>query len=105
MRDDLRDLMLESMPASIKDMTKATGYAYQQARKLVLELKADGLCYVLRWKGATAIYAAGQRKDAPIPEPLGQQEHNRKWRHKKVKKLKAVALVRSKGPFAALFQK
>lgn len=94
MRSDLQALLLAAMPATVKDLAEDCGYGVVGTRKLLKELRASRLCFVLRWvrgrNGFTPVYMAGCLKDRPKPTARSPRNPPRP--------------PQAKGPFAALFQ-
>ena len=101
MREDLRDLILEALPGTCREIQREVGFTYDVTWKKLEHLRADRLCHVARWDGLAAVYAEGRGRDAERPTDVTKSREQ----------INADAYQRRKhrdalrGPFAALFQK
>lgn len=91
---------LKAMPATCAHLMEVLGFTRSVTWQIIQGLKTDRLCFVMRWNGCTAIYAAGRGRDARRIDGkcLSRKEINARAYQKRKRKAQA------KGPFAALFQ-
>ena len=100
MRADLRDLILEAMPATCREIRREVGFTHDWTWKKLEQLRADRLCHVARWDGLAAVYAAGRGRDAERPTDTAKtREAINADSYQRRKHREAL-----RGPFAALFQ-
>lgn len=91
--------MLQAMPASVKELAEDCGYSRVWVWKVLQDLRARNLCFVLRWERTgrrfAPVYMAGCLKDRPKPPAADPGPASRANRKRKA--------ARAKGPFAQLF--
>lgn len=92
--------ILSLMPASVKELAEDCGYSRVWVWKVLADLRARRLCFVLRWhrtgRRFAPVFMAGCLNDRPKPAPLPRGPARKANARRKA--------AQSKGPFAALFQ-
>lgn len=91
--------ILAAMPATVKELAEDSGYSHVWVWKMLNDLRARRLCFVLKWRrtgrGLAPVYMAGCLKDRPKPAPLPRGPARKANARRKA--------AQAKGPFAQLF--